>query len=109
SAPDPKLKGDPQLSPAAFGLTAQEPNSDPIQTPDGFCILHLAGVTETRPLTIDEAKPKITDAIKATREREMVTAKGTRGVQTLRDGLKSGAPLPFLMEKAGDLKTEKIE
>ena len=109
TAPDPKLKSDPQLSAAAFQLTAQEPNSDPIQTPDGFCILHLAGITEARPLTIDEAKPKITDAIKATREHEMVSAKGTRASQTLREGLKSGAPLSFTLEKAGGLKAEKVE
>ena len=109
TAPDPKLKSDPQLSAAAFLLTAQEPNSDPIQTSDGFCILHLAGIAEARGLTIDEAKPKIVDAIKATREREMVMAKGTRASQTLREGLKSGAPLPFLLVKAGDLKTEKVE
>jgi peptidyl-prolyl cis-trans isomerase D len=109
TAPDPKLKSDPQLSAAAFLLTVQEPNSDPIQTPDGFCILHLAGIAEARPLTIDEAKPKIVDAIKAQREREMVTAKGTRAVVTLREGLKSGAPLKFNLEKAGGLKAEKVE
>jgi peptidyl-prolyl cis-trans isomerase D len=109
TAPDPKLKSDPQLSAAAFLLTAEESNSDPIQTPDGFCILHLAGIAEARELTIDEAKPKIVDAIKATREREMVTAKGTRAVVTLREGLKSGAPLSFNLEKAGGLKAEKVE
>src|SRR5207302_1931047 len=102
-------KSDPQLSAAAFLLTAQEPTSDPIQTPDGFCILHLAGIAEARGLTIDEAKPKIVDAIKATREHEMVTAKGTLAVQTLREGLKSGAPLSFNLEKAGGLKAEKVE
>ena len=109
SAPDPKLKSDPQLGPAAFSLTVQEPNSDPIQTPDGFCILHLAGIAEARPLTIDEAKSKIVDAIKTTREREMVSAKGTLASQTLREGLKSGEPLSFALEKAGRLKAEKVE
>ncbi len=109
TAPDSKLKSDPQLRAAAFLLTAQEPTSDPIQTPDGFCILHLAGIAEARGLTIDEAKPKIVDAIKATREREMVTAKGTLASQTLREGLKSGAPLSSTLEKAGGLKAEKVE
>src|SRR2546423_5949818 len=55
SAPDPKLKGDRQLNQAAFKLTKEEPNSDPIQTPDGFVILHLAGIVDSRPLTLDEA------------------------------------------------------
>src|SRR6202022_609599 len=59
STPDPKLKADPQLNQAAFKLTPQEPNSDPLQSTDGFTILHLAGIVEARPLTLDEAKPKI--------------------------------------------------
>src|SRR6266516_3623737 len=37
AGPDPKLK-DPQLAVAAFQLTAQEPNSDAIQQPDGFFV-----------------------------------------------------------------------
>jgi len=107
-APDPKLKSDPQLSAAVFRLTAQEPNSDPIQTPDGFCVLHLAGITEARPLTIDEAKPKIVDAIKATREREMVSARGAQAARDLRERLKAGEPLSSAPAKAG-LKAEKVE
>src|SRR5207249_11325045 len=39
AATDPQLKTNPQLSAAAFKLTAQEPNSDPIQVADGFYIL----------------------------------------------------------------------
>src|SRR5205807_2303830 len=37
--PDPQLKVDAQLGDAAFKLSAQEPNSDPIQVADGFYIL----------------------------------------------------------------------
>ena len=40
---DPQLNVDPQLGAAAFKLSMQEPNSDPIQVADGFYILHLAG------------------------------------------------------------------
>jgi hypothetical protein len=109
SAPDPKLKADPQLNPAAFKLTAQEPNSDPLQSADGFAILHLAGVVEARPLTLDEAKQKIVDQIKNERSREMATAKGRKGAETLRNGLKAGQPLQFTLEQAGGLKAEKLE
>src|SRR5207244_6985733 len=34
AAPDPQLKSNPQLGAAAFKLSAQEPNSDPIQVAD---------------------------------------------------------------------------
>jgi len=50
------LKGDGQLAPAAFKLSVQEQNSDPVQVADGFYILHLAGVTEARPLTLEEGE-----------------------------------------------------
>src|SRR4029077_18664791 len=50
--PDPQLKVDPHLGTAAFKLSAQEPNSDPVQASDGFYILHLIGTTEARPFTL---------------------------------------------------------
>ena len=109
SAPDPKLKADPQLNQAAFKLTQQEPNSDPVQAADGFAILHLAGVVEARPLTLDEAKQKIVDQIKNERSREMAMAKGRKAAETVRNGLKAGQPLQFTLEQAGGLKAEKME
>src|SRR5207245_11392017 len=54
AAPDPQLNVDPKLSPAALHLSKEEPNSDPIQVADGFYILHLVGIVEARPLTIEE-------------------------------------------------------
>ena len=109
SAPDPKLKADPQLNQAAFKLTQQEPNSDPVQAADGFAILHLAGVVEARPLTLDEAKQKIVDQIKNERSREMAMAKGRKAAETVRNGLKAGQSLQFTLEQAGGLKAEKME
>jgi peptidyl-prolyl cis-trans isomerase D len=108
-APDPKLKTDPQLNQAAFKLTAQEPNSDPLQSADGFAILHLTGVMEARPLTLDEAKQKIVDQIKSERGREMATAKGRQAAESLKNALKSGKPLPAALQEAGGLKPEKLE
>ena len=51
TTPDPLLSSAPQLGPAAFGLTKESPNSDPIQTPDGFDVLHLQKIEPARPLT----------------------------------------------------------
>jgi hypothetical protein len=103
------LKADPQLNKAAFTLTPQEPNSDPLQSADGFTVLHLAGVVESRPLTLDESKQKIVDQIKNERAREMATAKGRKAAETLRNGLKAGQPLQFTLDQAGGLKAEKME
>jgi PPIC-type PPIASE domain/SurA N-terminal domain len=108
SAPDPKFKGDAQLATSAFQLTQQEPTGDAVQGPDGFYVLHLLAVNEARPLTLEEAKPKISEAIKRNRARELVLNKGAQVVRELRESLASGAPLPSALEKL-NIKAEKIE
>src|SRR6266850_2782279 len=111
AAPDPQLKADPQLGAAAFKLSVQKPNndSDPIQVADGFYILHLVGVTEARPLTMEEAKPKIVDAIKKSRTRELISSKGAEVANQLREAAKSSAASDLLaaIQKAG-VKAEKL-
>jgi hypothetical protein len=106
-APDPQLKVDPQLSAAAFKLSVQEPNSDPVQVADGFYFLHLTAVIEARPLTPEEAKPKIVEALKKSRSRELMSTKGAEAVNQLREATKSGQPLEAAIQKTG-AKPEKI-
>jgi peptidyl-prolyl cis-trans isomerase D len=105
--PDPQLKVNPQLGATAFKLSVQEPNSDPVQVADGFYILHLTGRTESRPLTLEEAKPKIVEALKKTRSKELMSTKGSEIVQQLREAKTSGQPLEAAVQKA-DLKPEKL-
>jgi hypothetical protein len=107
AAPDPQLKVDAQLGATAFKLTAQEPNSDPIQVANGFYILHLTGIAEARPLTLEEAKPKIVDSLKKSRARELISTKGAEVAQQLREATKSGQSLEAAMQKAG-VKAEKV-
>jgi peptidyl-prolyl cis-trans isomerase D len=107
AAPDPKLNVDPQLGGAAFKLSPQEPNSDPIQVADGFYILHLAAVVEARPINIEEAKPKIVEAIKNSRAREVMSTKGAEVAHQLREAKKSGQPLDAAIQKSG-VKIEKV-
>src|SRR5438067_2652510 len=105
--PDPQLKVDPKLGAAAFKLSTQEPHSDAVQVADGFYIMNLTGKTEARPLTLEEAKPKIVDALKKTQARELMSTKGAELVQQLRESKKSGQPLDAAIEKCG-VKTEKL-
>jgi hypothetical protein len=105
--PDAQLKVDPKLGATAFKLSVQEPNSDPLQVADGFYILHLTGRTEAQPLTLEQAKPKIVDALKKARGRELMSTKGEQLVQQLREAKKSGQPLEAAVEKAG-AKPEKL-
>ena len=105
--PDPQLKSDRQLGAAAFKLSAEDPHSDAVQVPDGFYILHLTGKTEARPLALEEAKPKIVDALKKTRSRELMSTKSAELVQQLREAKKSDQPLDAVIGKAG-VKPEKL-
>src|SRR5206468_10376596 len=98
---------DPALGTAASKLSTQEPNSDPIQVADGFYILHLAGANEARPLTLEEAKPKIAETIKKAKARELMSTKGAEVVQQLREAKQSGQPLEGAIQKAG-VKAEKV-
>jgi peptidyl-prolyl cis-trans isomerase D len=106
--PDPQLKVDPAFAAAAFKLSAQQPNSDPIQVADGYYVLRLAGITEARPLTLEEAKPKIVDTIKKSKARELMSTKAAEVVQQLRQAKQSGQPLEAAIQKAGG-KAEKIQ
>jgi len=105
--PDAQLHADPQLGAAAFKLTTQEPNSDPIQVADGFYILHLGGIVEARPLTLDEAKPKIAETIKKSRARELMSTKGAEIAQQLRQATKTGQAPEAAAQQAG-AKVEKL-
>jgi len=105
--PDVQLHADPQLGAAAFKLTTQEPNSDPIQVADGFYILHLGGIVEARPLTLDEAKPKIAETIKKSRARELMSTKGAEIAQQLRQATKTGQAPEAAAQQAG-VKVEKL-
>jgi len=107
AAPDPELKQDPQLSQSAFQLSNEEPTSEPIQVADGFYILHLAAITPARPLTLEEAKPKIMELLKARKERELVTIRAANVAHDLAETLKAGDSIPKAAEKL-KIKLEKL-
>jgi hypothetical protein len=97
----------PQLSQYSFQLTEQAPFSDPIQGPDGFSIVHLLSATESHPLSLEEAKPKITETLKSERLRELVSQKAAAAAQQMREALKGGTSLESVARSNG-LKLERI-
>ncbi len=108
AAPDAQFKAAaPQLAGVAFKLTAQDPNSDPVQVADGFYLLHLAGTVESHPLSLEEAKPKVVEALKRSRSQEMLSTKGNEIARKLREVAKSGQPLEAVAKEAG-VKLEKV-
>ena len=107
AAPDPLLKADPQLAQAAFQLSAEQPNSDALQSSDGFYILHLASRAASRPLTLEEAKPKIVESLKQERTREMLASKAAEAKRQIEEKIKSGTPVAAAVQQAG-LKADTI-
>lgn len=107
-SPDPKLKDKPKVISAAFQLSQKDPTSDLIEEEDGYYIVHLVGTTPARPLTFDEAKPKIADTLKTQRAREQLSMKGVQLVHDLRDAAKANQPLAPVCQKDG-VKLEKLD
>ena len=101
TAPDPLLSANPQLSMAASRLTQEAPTSDVIQAGDAFYVLHLSGFEPARPLTLEEARPKIVETLKSQKQREMLTARATEITNKLREAMAAGTPLEAAAQQAG--------
>ncbi|HSH38813.1 MAG TPA: SurA N-terminal domain-containing protein [Chthoniobacterales bacterium] len=107
TAPDPLLATNPQLSAAAFRLTQEEPTSDVIQAGDAFYILHLSGMEPARPLTLEEARPKIVETLKTQKQSEMLTARATEITNKIREAMNAGTPIEAAAQQAG-VAVEKV-
>ena len=112
----PALKDQPGLpadnvadfATSAFRLTANDPNSDALVGPDqeSFLVLHLLNVAPARPLTLDEARPKIVENLKNTRARENLTAEADKVRQTMLDALAKGQSIVDAARAAGQTATD---
>jgi peptidyl-prolyl cis-trans isomerase D len=105
--PDPQLAKAPQVAQSAFQLTKEEPNSDALQSSDGFFVLHLTDVKPARPLTLDEARPKIVETLKRERVQQLVSTKAVEAANKIREALKSNQPVDAAVQQVG-LKADKV-
>ncbi len=106
-APDPQLAGVPTLVQAAFGLTKESPNSDAVQTPDGFDVAHLLNIEPARLLTLEEARPKIVEVLTKQEGQKMAAMKAIETAQKLREALKNGKTVEAAATEMG-MKSEKL-
>ena len=87
---------------AASKLSKVNPDSDvPLQTTDAFYDLHLSSVVPARPMTLDEARPKIIAAIKDERATAALAAKAEEARTKIEASLKAGHTLPEAARDAG--------
>ena len=107
ASPDPALASEPAA--CASSLCADKGSAE--QRCDSnagrFRRLTLLKVEPSRPLTLDEARPKIVEALKQQRVQQMVATKAAEVAGKLRDELKSGKPVGEAAAEAG-VKVEKI-
>ncbi len=104
--PNPEEMSIAGFAPAAYKLTPANPDSDvplrsPAQASEAFYVLHLSGVTPARPLTLDEARPKIAAALKDERARAALSAKAEEVRSKITEGLKAGKPFAEIAKDAG--------
>jgi hypothetical protein len=105
--PDPQFAGTPALVQSAFALTSEAPNGEAIQTPDGFYIEHLVKIDPARPLTLEEARPKIVETLKQDRVQAAIAAKAAAIAGQLQEAMKGGQSVAEAAAKAG-VKAEPI-
>ncbi len=91
---------------AAFKLSPQDPDSpvplrSPLQNSDAFYVQHLSGVTPARPLTLDEARPKIVASLKEENTRAAVAAHAEEVRTKIADALKAGKGFADAAKEAG--------
>jgi hypothetical protein len=107
TSPDPQLTTAQQLTQTAFALTNDSPSSDAVQAPDGFYVEHLMKIEPARPLTLQEARPKIMEKLTQESLQHLVAAKAGESAQKLRDAIKSGKSTEEAAAQAG-VKAEKL-
>jgi peptidyl-prolyl cis-trans isomerase D len=104
--PEPLLQC-PQGAQAAFQLTMEQPHSDVVTGDNGYYILQLKEITAPKPLTLEEAKPKLADQLKDERTRETLSLKVAETRSKLTEALKAGKPFAAAATELG-LKPESI-
>ncbi len=107
STPPSEIAGVTQVSPTIFSLTADTPDSDVLQTEDGFYIFHLAKIEPAVPQTLEEATPKITEKLKEEKVAAAMTQKAGELQKVIRVALKSGQTFTQATEANG-LKVESV-
>lgn len=91
----------PKFAETVFHLTKEQPDSDVIDTPTAYYILHLDTVIPAKPMTIEEAKPKIVAALKDDRAKAALAARAEEIRTKLQASLKSGKSFADAAKEAG--------
>ena len=90
-----------QAGPEAFQLSKEHPYSDAIEGDDGFYVLAYDAVEPSRPLTLEEARPRIVESLKQEAARNALTTRANEVRAKLAEALKEGKTLAQAAEALG--------
>jgi peptidyl-prolyl cis-trans isomerase D len=106
--PPAELGNSREAATAAFEkLTLEQPNSDVISTPNGYYVIQLSALTESKPLTFEEAKATLASQLKEDRTKEALNLKTSDTRLKLQAALKSGKSLEDAAKESG-VQPEKM-
>lgn len=104
--PTEEFAQSPAVLPIIFEkLSTEEPNSDVVLAENGYYVFQLTGITPPRPLTYEEAKPKLTTQLTGDRTEEALNLKAAEIRTKLNEQIAAGKPFA---EAAAALKL-KVE
>lgn len=107
NAPPAELSDSQEAAMAAFKLTKEQPNADPIGTSRGYYVMQLASITPAREQTFDEAKPRVADELKRDRAAEALNLKAIEIRNKIEAEIKAGKSFADAAQAAG-AKAEKF-
>jgi len=99
--PPSDLAAVPQAPVTAFRLTEETPTSDPVETETGLLILHLDKLVPKRPLTREEARPRVVEGIKDEKGRNALTIKANETHAKIAEAMKAGKSFEDAAAEAG--------
>jgi len=101
NTPDPKISSMPAVVDAAFHVTKDQPDSDPVQGENGYYVVHLEDIVPSKALTLEEARAQITEELKDSRAHEMLTLKASEARNKIDVDLKAGKSIADAAKAAG--------
>ncbi|HEY0789496.1 MAG TPA: peptidyl-prolyl cis-trans isomerase [Chthoniobacterales bacterium] len=114
--PDPLVSGEPAVLRQSFSLTKDNPVSDIVQGANGFYVVKLLEVELPKPLTLEQARDQILDALKKEKAEAGLRAASDQARQKIAAAMKTGqdfltaardagyhpeSPAPFSLAEAG--------
>jgi hypothetical protein len=78
------------IAPATFLIPKAGATSDVIQSGDAFYVIEVTTVNPARPLTLDEARPRIEAQLRAQKAEQIFTADATSAANALRAAVAAG-------------------